>query len=238
MLEATFTYEVNKMYGAIILSAGIGSRMGLGYNKMLYEINHEPIVVHTLRKFLKDENCGQLILVVNPTEIDVMKDILIKANVSDLRLQIVGGGCERQYSVYNGLQLINHEVVLVHDGARPFVTQRMIDECYKQAMNGNPSIVAVPVKDTIKRVVDGVVVETLERSQMYAIQTPQASPTYLLKQAHEEAKKLEFLGTDEASLIERFTKATVKVVLGDYTNIKLTTPEDLLTANQLMKVNS
>ena len=162
------------MYGAIILSAGIGSRMGLGYNKMLYEINNEPIVVHTIRKFLKNENCGQLVLVVNPTETNIMNDILIKANLFDSRLQIVGGGSERQYSVYNGLQMMTQEVVLVHDGARPFVTQRMINECYDQAINGNPSIVAVPVKDTIKRVVDGVVIETPERSQMYAIQTPQA----------------------------------------------------------------
>lgn len=226
------------MYGAIILSAGIGSRMGLGYNKMLYEINDEPIVVHTIRKFLKNENCGQLVLVVNPTETNIMNDILIKANLFDSRLQIVGGGSERQYSVYNGLQMMTQEVVLVHDGARPFVTQRMINECYDQAINGNPSIVAVPVKDTIKRVVDGVVIETPERSQMYAIQTPQASPTYLLKQAHEEAKKVEFLGTDEASLIEKFTTSPVNIVLGDYTNIKLTTPEDLVMANQLMKDSS
>lgn len=237
MLEATFTYEVNKMYGAIILSAGIGSRMGLGYNKMLYEINDEPIVIHTIRKFLRDENCGQLVLVVNPTEMDTMSEILTKSHVCDSRLQVVGGGSERQYSVYNGLQCINEEVVLVHDGARPFVTQRMIDECYEQAISGHASVVAVPVKDTIKRVLDGVVIETPERSQMYAVQTPQAAPTSLLKQSHEEAKELKFLGTDEASLIEKFTKASVKVVLGDYTNIKLTTPEDLIMADQLIKMS-
>ena len=223
------------MYAAIILSAGIGSRMGLGYNKMLYEINNQPVVVHTLKKFLKNANCGQLILVVNPTEIDTMQNILEGANIIDSRIRIVRGGSERQYSVYNGLQMVTEDVVLVHDGARPFVTQRMIDECYQQALSHHPSIVAVPVKDTIKRVVDGVVVETPDRSQIYAVQTPQAAPTSLLKQAHERAKKAEFLGTDEASLIEKFTKSTVNVVRGDYTNIKLTTPEDLVMAKQLMK---
>ena len=80
------------MYAAIILSAGIGSRMGLGYNKMLYEINNQPVVVHTLKKFLKDENCGQLILVVNPTEIDTMQNILEGANIMDSRIRIVRGG--------------------------------------------------------------------------------------------------------------------------------------------------
>lgn len=223
------------MYAAIILSAGIGSRMGLGYNKMLYEINNQPVVAHTLKKFLKDANCGQLILVVNPIEINAMQDILKEANITDSRIQIVGGGSERQYSVYNGLQMVTEDVVLVHDGARPFVTQRMIDECYHQALNAHPSIVAVPVKDTIKRVVDGIVVETPERSYMYAVQTPQGAPTFLLKQAHVCAKEAEFLGTDEASLIEKFTKSSVNVVLGDYTNIKLTTPEDLVMAKELMK---
>lgn len=223
------------MYGAIVLSAGIGSRMGLGYNKMLYEIKGQPIVIHTLMKFLKDVNCGQLILVVNKVEMDRMKELLSQANLHDSRIQIVEGGTERQYSVYNGLQKMTQEVVLVHDGARPFVTQRMIDECYHQALSGYPSIVAVPVKDTIKRVVNHQVVETPNRSEMYAVQTPQAAPTALLKQAHECANKTGFLGTDEASLIEKYTKIPVNIVQGDYTNIKLTTPEDLVIANQLMK---
>lgn len=223
------------MYAAIVLSAGIGSRMGLGYNKMLYEIKGQPIVIHTLMKFLKDDNCGQLILVVNKAELNAMKDLLVQANLKDSRIQIVEGGSERQYSVYNGLQKVTEEVVLVHDGARPFVTQRMIDECYHQALSGHSSIVAVPVKDTIKRVVNHQVVETPDRSQMYAIQTPQAAPTSLLKQAHECANEAGFLGTDESSLIEKYTKTPVNIVQGDYTNIKLTTPEDLVMANQLMK---
>ena len=126
------------------------------------------------------------------------------------------------------------EVVLVHDGARPFVTQQMISECFELAKKGHPSIVAVPVKDTMKRVVNGVVVETPNRDEMYSVQTPQAAPTELLKKAHEAAKKTHFLGTDEASLIEKYTDIPVCVVKGAYTNIKLTTPEDLLMAEQLL----
>lgn len=224
------------MYSAIVLSAGIGSRMGLGYNKMLYEIKGLPIVIHTVQKFLTDVNCGQLILVVNPTEMDNMQQLLRKANIQDHRIEIIGGGSERQYSVYNGLQKVNQEVVLVHDGARPFVTQRMIDECYHQALEGKPSIVAVPVKDTIKRVMNNQVIETPDRLEMFAVQTPQAAPTGLLKQAHDLAKQHQFLGTDEASLIEKYTTIPVNVVKGDYTNIKLTTPEDLIMAEQLLAV--
>lgn len=222
------------MYSAIVLAAGIGSRMGLGYNKMLHEIKGYPVVVHTVKKFLNNGECGQVILVVNELEVDTMQQILNDANLSDSRIEIVKGGSERQYSVYNGLQFVREEVVLVHDGARPFVTSQMIQECYELAIQGRPSIVAVPVKDTMKRVVNGVVIETPNRDEMYSVQTPQASPTILLKQAHEAAKIADFLGTDEASLIEKYTDVSVHVVKGAYTNIKLTTPEDLLMAEQLL----
>lgn len=222
------------MYSAMVLAAGIGSRMELGYNKMLYEIQGAPVIIHTIKKFLNDKSCGQIVLVVNELEIQIIEQLLSKAKVIDERIDIVKGGTERQYSVYNGLQVINQEVVLVHDGARPFVTSEMIQKCYELATSGYPSIVAVPVKDTMKRVINGVVIETPNRDEMYSVQTPQAAPTSLLKQAHEVAKKDHFLGTDESSLIERYTNQSVHIVKGSYTNIKLTTPEDLLMAEQLL----
>ena len=222
------------MYSAMVLAAGIGSRMGLGYNKMLYEIKGAPVIIHTIKKFLNDETCGQIVLVVNELEIKTMQQLLSEAKLIDERIEIVKGGKERQYSVYNGLQVINQDIVLVHDGARPFVTSEMIQKCYELAASGYPSIVAVPVKDTMKRVINGVVIETPNRDEMYSVQTPQAAPTSLLRQAHEAAKKENFLGTDEASLIERYTDQSVHVVKGSYTNIKLTTPEDLVMAEQLL----
>ena len=168
------------MYSAIVLAAGIGSRMGLGYNKMLHQIKGQPVVVHTIKKFLNDVTCGQVVLVVNELEIETMQQLLSDAGVKNPRIEIVSGGSERQYSVYHGLQVVREEVVLVHDGARPFVTQQMISECFELAKKGHPSIVAVPVKDTMKRVVNGVVVETPNRDEMYSVQTPQAAPTALL----------------------------------------------------------
>lgn len=226
------------MYSALILAAGIGSRMELGYNKMLYLLQGQPVVIHTMKKFLSDANCSQVILVVNELEVDIIRQVLAEANMNDDKIEIVKGGSERQYSVYNGLQAVREEVVLVHDGARPFVTHEMITQCYELAKNGHPSIVAVPVKDTMKRVINGMVVETPNREEMYSVQTPQASPTRLLKQAHEAASVAAFLGTDEASLIEKYTNTSVHVVKGAYTNIKLTTPEDLILANQLLASRS
>lgn len=225
------------MYSTLILAAGIGSRMGLGYNKMLHILQGQPVIVHTIKKFLGDRSCNQIVLVVNELEIETMKQILGQAQIIDSRIEIVKGGAERQYSVYNGLQVVREDVVIVHDGARPFVTNEMIEQCYKLAKSGHPSIVAVPVKDTMKRVINGVVVDTPNRDEMYSVQTPQASPTSLLKKAHEAAKVASFLGTDEASLIEKYTTTSVHVVKGAYTNIKLTTPEDLLMAEQLLAVN-
>ena len=91
------------MYSAMVLAAGIGSRMGLGYNKMLYEIKGAPVIIHTIKKFLNDATCGQIVLVVNELEIETMQQLLSEAKLMDERIEIVKGGKERQYSVYNGL---------------------------------------------------------------------------------------------------------------------------------------
>ena len=220
------------MYSAIILAAGVGSRMGLGYNKMLYPIHRKPVVVHTIQKFVSDLNCSQIILVVNSNEIEEMSK-LIETNA---RVQLVSGGAERQDSVYEGLKVVKEKVVLVHDGARPLVSKRMIDECYELGKQGIASVVGVAVKDTMKRInPNKEVIETLNREEIYSIQTPQAAPTMLLKKAHELAKEEGFLGTDESSLIEKYTMTTVQVVNGAYTNIKLTTPEDLILAQQMLE---
>lgn len=219
------------MYSAIVLAAGMGSRMGLGYNKMLYAINEEPVVNYTLKKFLRDSQCSQVILVISSSEVEIMKDVVITHE----KLQLVIGGSERQYSVNKGLQVVTEDVVLVHDGARPFVNQQMINDCYQLGTKGIASIVGVPMKDTIKRVQHNQVIETLNREELYSIQTPQGAPTALLKSAHEQAKAQNFLGTDEASLIEKYTDANVQIVTGSYNNIKLTTPDDLILAEQLIK---
>ena len=218
------------MYAVIILAAGMGSRMKLGYNKMLFELAGEAIVTRTLHKFLSDKQCEQIILVVNEREIEAMTSF-----VDDDRIQVVCGGSERQYSVANGLKHVSSDIVLVHDGARPFVTQEMMNECVAVCENGEVAIVGVPLKDTVKRVINNVVVETPNRAELVAVQTPQAAPLHILREAHEKASVDNFLGTDEGSLIEQYLDVKVRIVEGAYTNIKITTPEDLILAKELLK---
>lgn len=217
------------MYSVIILAAGTGSRMGLGYNKMLYPLAGTPVIVRTVQRFKADPACCQIIVVANPEELQE-----ISAIVGGVLL--VAGGRERQDSVYQGLLAVSEEIVLVHDGARPFVSPEMIAGCLDFAAKQGAAVVGVPVKDTIKQVAkSGNVIQTLERSNLFAVQTPQAALTQLLKQSHEAAQKDGFLGTDEASLIEKYTDVPVMMVPGAYTNIKLTTPEDLLLAERILE---
>jgi 2-C-methyl-D-erythritol 4-phosphate cytidylyltransferase len=150
---------------------------------------------------------------------------------------LVVGGKERQDSVLHGLQKIGKDttVVLVHDGVRPFVTLDMIREAVGLAKKGECIAVGVPIKDTIKEVDDNKIVRrTLERGKLWAIQTPQVFPVKILRRAYEESSKQKMYGTDDATLVER-TGGTVRVIMGSYENIKITTPEDLIVAEEILK---
>jgi len=142
--------------------------------------------------------------------------------------------------VFHGLQKIGKEtaVVLVHDGVRPFVTPEMIGEAVGLAKKGECITVGVPIKDTIKEVDDNKIVRrTLERGRLWAIQTPQAFPVKVLKHAYEESQKHKIFGTDDSTLVER-TGGTVRVIMGSYENIKITTPEDLILAEEILRRRS
>ena len=150
---------------------------------------------------------------------------------------LVVGGKERQDSVSHGLQKLEKDasIVLVHDGVRPFVTPGMIKETVDLARKGECVTVGVPIKDTIKEVdAKGIVRHTLERSKLWAIQTPQAFPLKVLMRAYEESHKHKIYGTDDATLVER-AGGTVRVIMGSYENIKITTPEDLILAEEILK---
>ncbi|PDY44803.1 2-C-methyl-D-erythritol 4-phosphate cytidylyltransferase [Bacillus pseudomycoides] len=223
------------MYTLIIPAAGQGKRMGAGKNKLFLLINEVPIIVHTLRVFEKDEACKNIIMAINEEERSYF-EWLIQRYPIQKSVQFIQGGAERQDSVYNALQYVKQtEYVLVHDGARPFVTNKMTRDVLIAAKQKGASICAVPVKDTVKRVEQNTVVETVERSQLRAVQTPQGFSVPLLLEAHQSAKQGCFLGTDDASLVERIGKE-VGVVEGSYYNIKVTTPEDLLIAESFLRV--
>ena len=216
--------EVNQMnYSVIVLCAGSGSRVGLGYNKMLYRYENQTVYEHTMSIFLQDSRCKQIVVVSKEDEREIFQTLLC-----DSRITYCNGGKERQDSVYEGLQLVNQDYVLIHDGARPFLQIHSIDELLQSLDKHKACLLMVPCKDTIKEVVDGKIVKTLKREVLMQAQTPQAFQSDLIKQVYKIAKEKDFHATDDSQLVEQFSNEDVYCVIGDYNNIKITTKEDLL----------
>lgn len=225
-------------YEVILLAAGQGKRMRASRNKILLHLMGKPVITYSLQTFLKDPACKHIILVTQKDEQQLLTETVNKVvKKNKCPITIVSGGAERQYSVYNGLKALHDlkNIVMVHDGARPFVALSQLKQLHRKVTETRGAILGVPVKDTIKRVVDGVVEETVPRETLWQIQTPQAFYGEDLFSAHQQAQAEEYLGTDEASLIERYKEFTVSMVLGSYENIKLTTPEDMLIGEAIVK---
>ncbi|TDQ34685.1 2-C-methyl-D-erythritol 4-phosphate cytidylyltransferase [Aureibacillus halotolerans] len=222
-------------YTVVIPAAGYGKRMKTKQSKQFLLLRRKPLIVWTLECFMADPNCEELIVVINRDHEQDMKQLLAQYELQS-RVRLVHGGKERQHSVALGLKAVHSEatMVLVHDGARPFVTHAMISELTAKASKVGGAVPAVPLKDTVKRVTGDVIQETLDRSQLWAIQTPQAFLKPVIEEAHRYAEEAGFLGTDEASLVEKIGKS-VSIVAGSYRNIKITTPEDLVLAEAFIE---
>lgn len=220
-------------YSVIIPAAGQGKRMNMGKNKQFLLLRNIPLIIHTLRVFESDEWCDEIILVANQSEIEEMQLLIAQYQIKKVK-KVVAGGSERQYSVANGVkEVTSHSIVLIHDGARPFIKQKHIHQAVIKADEIGAAVVAVRLKDTVKRAVAHSIVETLDRSSLWAVQTPQAFRTSLLQEAIYQAELRNFLGTDDASLVENIGEK-VAIVEGDYFNIKITTQEDLLFAEAIL----
>lgn len=209
-------------YSAIVLCAGKGSRSGLTYNKMLYRFKNKTVYEMSMEIFLNDERCKQIVVVTKEEELDDLKKL-----ISSKKIDYVFGGKERQDSVYNGLQVVKEDYVLIHDGARPYLKKENIDDILECLNKNDACLLVVPVKDTIKVCIDGNIVKTLPREQLVQAQTPQAFKTELIKRCYQKGKDKNYIATDDASLVEYFENIGVKAVLGSYSNIKITTPDDL-----------
>lgn len=221
-------------YQVVIPAAGQGKRMGAGKNKLLLSLNGVPVLIHTLLVFEADEACDGIILAISPDDEKEFSELINKYGIKKVSA-FANGGKERQDSVYNALQKVNSNgIVLVHDGARPFISKETIHQVTAAALLDGAAVVGVPVKDTIKKVQNQTIVETVERSSLWAVQTPQAFRVSILQQAHQLAMEEGFLGTDEASLVERIPFA-ITMVEGSYDNIKLTTPEDMFFAEAIIR---
>jgi 2-C-methyl-D-erythritol 4-phosphate cytidylyltransferase len=224
---------------ALIPAAGMGKRMGASINKQYLQLAGKPIVAHTLEVFQRCPSIDGIILVIPEDEIPYCRrEVVEKYHLTKVRA-IVAGGTERQHSVRNGLiELQNYasadDIVLIHDGVRPFIDELILQKTIATAATGIGALVAVQTKDTIKIVQNGTVVSTPERSGLWQAQTPQAFPFDQIFRAHSQAAHDAFLGTDDCSLLEH-CGGTVRIVPGSYRNIKITTPEDLVLAEAFLK---
>jgi 2-C-methyl-D-erythritol 4-phosphate cytidylyltransferase len=222
---------------AIIVSAGKGQRLMEGRKKQFLSLGGKPILCHTLDKFEACSMVHSVILVVSQEDMDYCLKEIVERHRYRKVSQIVGGGKRRQDSVKNGIDALssNVDIVVIHDGVRPFITCEMIEKSIQSALEVGASVVAVPVKETIKIGGTGsMVLKTLERDALWQVQTPQAFHTSVIKKAYQEAIKDGFIGTDDASLVERLG-GKVHLLPGSYSNIKITTPEDLMLARLLLE---
>jgi 2-C-methyl-D-erythritol 4-phosphate cytidylyltransferase len=225
---------------AVIVSAGKGQRFMDGKKKQFYFLADKPILVHTLDKFETCPLVQSILLVVGQEDMGYcLKEIVEKYQYRKIS-QIVPGGKRRQESVRNGVEALakDAEVVVIHDGVRPFVTREMIEESIHSAQRFGAVVTAMPVKDTIKIAhPNGTVLQTLDRESLWQIQTPQTFLAHVIKEAHQKATEDGFVGTDDASLVERLG-IKVHILPGAYTNIKITTPEDLILANFFLRMKA
>lgn len=223
---------------ALIPAAGMGKRMGSSINKQYLQLGGLPIVARTISVFEQSPLIDAVYLVIPADEIAYCQKHVVEACGFRKVAAIVPGGKERQNSVMNGLaamreHVADDDVVLIHDGVRPLITHDLLRETIAVARTGDGALVAVPAKDTIKTVVNGVVTGTPDRDALWLAQTPQAFRFGVVYAAHQAAVADCFMGTDDASLVER-NGCQVRIVRGDYRNIKITTPEDLVLAEAFL----
>ena len=218
----------------LITAAGSGSRMGYEKGKLFLKIGSKTVIERTLEVFDKIEKIKDSILIIRKRDENEMKKII---SFLSKPVKIVYGGSSREESTYNGLKALDEDcdVVLCHDGARPFIRREIIEKCLEEIESHEGVIVAVPVKDTIKcSDQNGMVDYTPNRSLLYQVQTPQVFRKEAILQAYEINKEEKIKVTDDSSLVEKLGKK-VKIVIGDYTNIKITTKEDLYVGEKILE---
>lgn len=221
-----------KRCGAVIVAAGSASRMG-GIDKVMAELDGEPMIVRTVRTFQESDVIKEIVIV---TRQDLIEPIMELCHGFDKVKLVVVGGSSRQESVELGLNALSDKVRLaaIQDGARPLITWQVIDRAVRAANSYGAAAPAIAVKDTIKIVNGGVVKETPDRKTLQAVQTPQVFDIDLIKGALKKAKEDKAEVTDDCSAVERLGMS-VKIVEGDERNIKVTTPMDLMIAKMLLE---
>lgn len=227
----------NEKYTAIILAAGKGRRMGTDVPKQYLELDGHPILFYAIEAFEKSP-VQDIVLVTGDDEIDYCKEKIVKRYGFSKIRTIVTGGKERYHSVYEGLRACeNTDYVLIHDGARPFVNAEMIQNAMQEVKKYDACVCAVPAKDTIKiSDENNFTKETPDRKYMWIVQTPQTFSYTKIKTAYERMLESSDVSvTDDAMVMEQFGSQKVKLIMGDYNNIKITTPDDLIAGAAILK---
>ena len=221
---------------AVIVAAGKGTRMNHDIRKQYLLLAGRPILTHTLMVFEACEQIDQIVVVIPEDDFDFCQKTVINPLNLKEKICLVRGGTRRQDSVYNGLASLDPktEIVVIHDGVRPFVTVENLSDCILAARATGACILGIPAGDTVKRVNQyGIVEATLARDEIWLAQTPQAFAYDVILKAHATARKAGYSGTDDALLVERLG-IDVKVITGSPKNIKITSPEDLILAQAIL----
>jgi len=225
------------MNAAVIVAAGKGTRMNKGINKVYLNIKGKAILARTLDVFFACDSIGEVVLVIAEEDMELCEKKVLKEIEIKKPFKIVFGGNERQDSVYNGITSTdkNSDIIVIHDGARPFVTKDMIEKSIEEAKKYKAVVVAMPVKDTIKMIdEEGLITKTPDRKQLWLAQTPQVFEREIIVQAYEFCKANGIKATDDSMMVEQMG-VRVKVIEGSYENIKITTPEDLAFAEYILE---
>ncbi|MCC7429347.1 2-C-methyl-D-erythritol 4-phosphate cytidylyltransferase [bacterium] len=226
-------------FSVVIPAAGTGKRMNSQTPKQFLEICGKPVLAYTLETFAQVSEISELVIATGKNCFTDVEKILSKINFP-FKTELVEGGKERQDSVFCGLQALKSKnIVLVHDGVRPFVTKNEILKIYQKVSEFGGAVLAVPTKDTIKIVENGFVKTTPERKTLWSIQTPQGFTFSVLFEAEKQAQKQGFYSTDEAAIVEKFfPNQKITVVEGTYSNLKITSQEDLIFAENYLKAKN
>lgn len=220
----------------VIVAGGKGRRMGAKVNKVFLKLNDKPLLYYALRSFSRNSHISEIIVVTAHDDIEFCLNEIVKKYKFDKVSSVISGGVERQDSVYNGLKSLKKcDIVLIHDGARPFINDIIIEEGIKNAKYYGACACGVRPKDTIKIIdTDNFSKETLDRDSLFIVQTPQCFKYEIIMECHERIKNEKLKVTDDTSIVENYG---YKVFLydGSYNNIKITTPEDLIIGEEILK---
>ncbi|MCC2255050.1 2-C-methyl-D-erythritol 4-phosphate cytidylyltransferase [Ruminococcus sp. CLA-AA-H200] len=222
---------------AIVLAAGSGRRMGTKVHKQYLILKGKPVLYYSLKTFQDSGRIDEIILVTGSGEEEFCRrEITEKFGITKVK-KIIPGGAERYHSVWNGLKETKPGYVFIHDGARPFVTDEMIQRAYDCVRENRACVAGMPSKDTVKIVDEaGTVVETPDRKRVWQVQTPQVFETELVKKAYSMLMEKDDISvTDDAMVVEQMLGLPVRLFEGSYQNIKITTPEDLDIADVFLK---